>query len=231
MSRINYKTVLAKYRALGKGDVRLTQSALFLTKPITSTSTTYQFDILENQNATLQNDEIRLNLNDEFIVTQMGFYLVGKSATLGITDQIKLFTYAPTEVRSGNLHLQNAYAGQLQISVNNIVYLDKWDTRKHEIVPQTQYGNAGAAAAAFQLINGTQASSNFSKDGMANVEPMLTLSGAKKNQITLSIPTPIQNGAVTVTDEEGGDPTVYTINRVGILLRGLNAQNGASFQR
>jgi hypothetical protein len=77
MARVNYSVIAQKYRNVGKGNVRLTQSSLFLTKPINPAVTTYTFDVLETQTASLQNDEIRLNLNDEFIVTQIGMYLVG----------------------------------------------------------------------------------------------------------------------------------------------------------
>ena len=74
-SRVNFKTILAKYQNINKGNVRLTQSTLFLSKPINPTTTVYNFDVLESQTQTLQGDEIRLNLNDEFSITQIGFYL------------------------------------------------------------------------------------------------------------------------------------------------------------
>ena len=77
MGRLNYSVIFNRYKKLGKGNVRLTQSALFLTKPIQSTQSAYTFDVLETQTGTLQPDEIRLNLNDEFIIASMGLYLVG----------------------------------------------------------------------------------------------------------------------------------------------------------
>lgn len=232
-SRINFANIMRKYASVGKQNVRLTPSTLFLTKPIVNTQAAYRFDVLESETATLQPDEIRLNINDEFIVTHIGAYLVAKTEFKASTEGavfvpapfIKLFTYAPIENNYGSLAVQNFYAGKMQIAVNNVVYLDKWDVRKHEFLPRTEYNGqlAGTGAA-------TQGSIDFSKAGMIAIEPMLTLSGAKKNAITLELPTNIDNGQVIFVNQDGST-IKHIIDRVGILLRGLNAQNAASFQR
>lgn len=225
MSRINYANIMAKYKTIGKGAVRLTQSSLYLTKPIVSTQTTYTFDILETQTATQQADEIRLNLNDEFICSTLGLYLEGDLQNPGNTGIKRLFTYAPMELNgTGVSSVQNFYNGALQISINNIVFLDKWDSRKHEFVPQTQFQNFVAGTS-----TSTQAQQQMSKAGMFPVEPTITLSGAKKNSIVLQLPTALSSTNVAVTDDAGGTYT-YRIQRVAILMRGLNAQNGATFQ-
>ena len=229
MGRINYKTIMAKYSRLGKQNVRLTQSTLFLTKPINPNVTTYSFDVLETQNATLQADELRLNINDEFIITTLGMYLVatartGDGVAPAVTGQ-KLFTYTPGELDNNSaIKLENFYAGALQISVNNIVYLDKWDTRKHEYVPRTQFANNVALVG-----QATQPQGEFSKNAMFPVEPLITLSGAKKTNLILTLPTAISGGAFAWIDDKGAT-TTYTIDRVGLLVRGLNAQNGSVFQ-
>lgn len=224
MARLNYANIISKYRNIGKGAVRLTQSSLYLSKPIVATQTTYNFDILETQTATQQADEIRLNLNDEFIVTTMGLYLEADFLNPAATGIKRLFTYAPVELNSSNSAVENFYNGTFQISVNNIVFLDKWDTRKHEYIPQTQFQNfvAGTSPA-------TTSMQQMSKAGMFPVEPTITLSGAKKNQLTLQLPTAINSTTVTFTDDSTGVVN-YRINRVSVLLRGLNAQNGATFQ-
>lgn len=229
MGRVNYNTIFAKYKRLGKQSVRLTQSTLFLTKPINPNSTSYNFDVLETQTATLQPDEIRLNLNDEFIITTLGMYLVATARTAdGAAPKtgVKLFTYTPGELdNTSAIGLENFYAGQLQISVNNIVYLDKWDSRKHEYVPRTQFANLVAAPGA----QATQPNVEMSKNAMFPIEPLLTLSGSKKNQIILNLPTAITGATFAWTDDKGAT-TTYEINRIGLMLRGLNAQNGAVFQ-
>jgi hypothetical protein len=227
-SRINFKTILEKYSKIGKGNVRLTQSTLFLTRPISATSTVYNFDVLESQTQTLQADEIRLNLNDEFIITQLGFYLQASILDrLGANTGAKvLLPYAPFEQNSTEASkINNFWNGAFQIAVNNIIYLDKYDVKKSMYVPRTQFAN-------FNAVSGqpsTMPSVIFAKDGMFGTEPLLTLSGAKKNNLTLTIPTAITTANFVVVDNQGTNYTV-AVDRVVCLARGLNAQNGASFQ-
>ena len=230
MGRINFANIISKYNKIGKGNVRLTQSTLIISKPILPTTATYQFDVLETQTSTLVGDEIRLNLNDEFVITTMGVYLEatqtvtvdGTTTTGGRT----LFTYVPLENKAELITLNDVYNGALQIAVNNIVYLDKWDTKKHECRPRTQYGNFSSATT---ILQATQASSEFSKNAMFPVEPLLTLSGAKKNTITLTLPNAVTSQTFNLTTDTG-TVVKYTIDRICLVMRGLNAQNGASFQ-
>ncbi len=227
-SRINYATIIAKYQKVNKGNVRLTQSSLFLSKPISATTTVYNFDVLESQTQTLQGDEIRLNLNDEYVVTQIGFYLQAS-----ILDAMKqptgakiLLTYAPFEQNSVEASkVNNFYNGAFQISVNNIVYLDKYDTMKSKYIPQTQFANYIALTG----TPSTQPMMNLASDGLYNTEPLLTLSGAKKNALTLTLPSAISPAAFEITDNKGVNYTV-SVDRVVARFEGLNAQNGASFQ-
>ena len=212
MARINYGVIATKYRALGKGNVRLTQSSLFLRKPIDATKTVYNFDVLENQTQSLQADEIRLNINDEF-VTQLG----GLRLFTNVLEQQNI-------TQASNLI--PFYDGDLKIAVNNIVYMEKWDTRKHYVSTRTQLGSSSAVTT---INNASWDSNTFAKYGMYSVEPMITLSGAKKNDITLRLPSAISNGAFDYTDSKGNLFTI-TINGIALLLRGLNAQNAASFQ-
>jgi hypothetical protein len=227
-SRINYKTILAKYQGVNKGNVRLTQSTLILTKPISATTTVYNFDVLESQTQTLQGDEIRLNLNDDFIITSMGFYIQCSILdALGANTGAKTYlTYAPFEQNAVSAaRIQNFWNGAFQISVNNIVYLDKYDTRKSNFTPRTQFSD-------FILANGTpstQPSVDFSRDSMFSNEPLLSLSGAKKNNLLLNLPAAISAANFDVIDNKGAKFTV-SADRVAVIFRGLNAQNGASFQ-
>lgn len=226
-SRINFKTIIAKYSKLGKSNVRLTQSTLYLTKPIQPTTTVYNFDVLETQASTLSANELRLNLNDEFIVAQMSMGLeCSVLDKTGVDTGAKfLLTYAPFEQDSANaFKIANFYAGALQISVNNIVYLDKYDTRRSQIVPTTNFNNFVAGTA-----GSTQPSIDWSKDSFYGNEPLLTLSGSKKNQIQISLPTAISTATFAVIDNLNNTYSVKA-DRVFWMSRGLNAQNGSVFQ-
>lgn len=224
MARVNYNVIAQKYRNVGKGNVRLTQSSLFLTKPINPNVTTYTFDVLETQTASLQADEIRLNLNDEFIITQIGMYLVGN---INGTPGRLLFTTPPYELNATTADkLSDFYNGAFKIAINNIVYMEKWDTYKHKVVGTTQFQSFQVGVAVPPAV----AEQNLAKDGMYGVEPMITLSGAKKNDLVLQLPAAITGGSFTWSDYSGGMGNTINIDRVGLLLRGFNAQNGATFQ-
>jgi hypothetical protein len=223
MARVNYNVIAQKYRNVGKGNVRLTQSSLFLTKPINPNVTTYTFDVLETQTASLQGDEIRLNLNDEFIITQIGMYLVGNIN--GSPGRV-LFTTPPYELATTAAdRLTDFYAGAFKIAINNIVYMEKWDSSKHQVIGTTQFQSYQMGVA----VAPTFAEKNLAKDGMYGVEPMITLSGAKKNDLVLQLPAAITAGVFAWTDYSGLAQTI-NIDRVGLMLRGFNAQNGATFQ-
>jgi hypothetical protein len=227
-SRINFKTILAKYQNVGKGNVRLTQSTLFLTRPISPTTTVYNFDVLESQTQTLEGNEIRLNLNDEYIITQIGFYIQGKVLNEVGADTGKrvLTTYAPFQTDyTQAIKLASFYDGAFQVAVNNIVYLDKYDTRKAEVTPITNAQSFVAATNAAAM-----SSIDFSSNGLYGTEPLLTLSGAKKNTLTLTLPSAMDVANFSYIDNNGGKYNIV-YDRVCVKFLGLNAQNGASFQK
>jgi len=233
--RANFDLIYSKYKAMGKGNVRLTQSSLFLTKDIDPTKSTYDFDVLENQTQTLQPDEIRLNINDEHIIQSLGVFLYGTYSKItegGVVTELgkQLFSYVPYELgyttkdTSAPIRLKNLYAGTLKIAVNNIVYLEKWDTRRSEKVTRTQFTNHNAG-----ISDATSPSNDFSLDGMVKFEPLIVLSGAKKNDITIRLPQAIEGGVfswINDLDEE----CFITINKIAVRTFGLLAQNAAAFQ-
>jgi len=231
--RLNYSVLNAKYSKIGKGNVRLTQSSLFLTKPINQNVTSYNFDVLETQTQSLQADEIRLNLNDEFNITEIGLYLVGyigDNTRETFNPNTKLFTYAPYHLSLADAtKLQSFYAGTFKIAINNIVYMEKWDTAKHECVTRTQINpyKVGVDATPVLALENSQ---DLSKDAIYPLANIITLSGAKKNDITINLPNAIKPAVLPYVDSQGVANTI-TIDRVGCLLRGFNSQNAASFQR
>jgi hypothetical protein len=225
MSRVNFSQIFAKYKMLGKSNVRLTQSSIYLTKPINPNVTTYSFDVLETQTATLQNDELRVNINDEFYLTTLGLYLVAtcSQAEPGTATSEVLLTYAPVENSNTLVSVEDFYRGSLQLSVNNVVYLDKWDTAKHKFVPRTQFANHLVSNSA------TIPSTEYSKNAMFPIEPILQISGAKKNTIQVVLPNAISSATFDLITDDASVLT-YTITKVALLGRGLNAQNGSVFQ-
>lgn len=230
-SRVNFKTILARYQNINKGNVRLTQSTLFLSKPINPTTTVYNFDVLESQTQTLQGDEIRLNLNDEYTITQMGFYLQAKvlDSRLVDTGARVLLTHSQFQLSASEAaKVQPFYDGAFQIAVNNIIYLDKYDTKKSNIIPITQNNNGGGPGIGYYTA--TSDSNDFTRHGLYPTEPMVVLSGAKKNNLQLTLPRAIDVATFVL---KGNDDVAYSlvVDRVVVKFLGLNAQNGASFQK
>ena len=223
--RADFSLIRKKYADIGKGNVRLTPSTMYLTQAISATKSAYSFDVLENQTGTLQANEIRLNQNDEFVVSHIGVMLEGTYGLLATSPKIR-FSYVPIELSVNAGTVLDFYNGFVKIGVNNIVYLDKWDTKKCEKNTLTQFQNqlAGTSASAHP-------SNDWSTDTMIPLGSLLTLSGAKKNEVTIQLPTAISPVTVAMTySDTNGTPTGLQITRVAIRFYGLLAQNGAKFQ-
>ena len=107
--RVDFDLIKGKYSRNGKGNVRLTQSSLFLTQTIDPTKSSYDFEVLENQTQSLTNDQIRLNLNDEFIITSLGVYLYGTYSINREPSLVELgkqlFSYVPYELGLSLIHI------------------------------------------------------------------------------------------------------------------------------
>ena len=174
----------------------------------------------------MPDDNIQLNIIDEFIVTDIGIYLQAtETDTVSARNDKFLLTAPPLNLSlAQSAVVQPLYRGQLKIAVNNIVYLEKWDVMKHSKTTQTQFQpNVAANPALSPNID-------FSEDSMFELAPMLTLSGAKKNDITIQLPKAMTvPTAIAFTDGLAAAGTI-TINKIAIRLFGLNAQNAARFQ-
>lgn len=233
MNRQSYEVIRQKYSGIKKGQVRLTQSTLLLMQDIVSTKANYIFPVLENE-STPKKEEIRLNTNDEFVANQLGIYLVGRASKT--VDAVKtdlpgivLLSYPTIEQVSSAGVAEPFYNGSLKYACNNIVYLEKWDTMKHKFVPRTQWQQRITAGGALTVFPANIDSNNMAKDAMYPVQPMLTLSGAKKNELSLSLP---EAGDGFTFSNIMNDGSIYsvTVSEIALVLRGMNAQNAAKFQ-
>ena len=214
--RSNFLAIIQKYANL-KEKPRLTESTLFMVQDISPNKSVYSFDPLEN--ASQRADELRLNINDEFIVTHLGVYLYGKvqdQANASNTSQ--LLTKLPIELLAVGQSMKagNLWGGALSIAVNNVKFVEKLDLRR-----------TNKAGQGFLTLD-SNTSFDYEMDGMIETQPMVTLSGAKKNEINISLPDSL---ASFVFDSIQTTQTfTYTIDKVALRMYGLNAQNGAKFQ-
>jgi len=225
--KAEFNKIYEKYKQLGKSAVRLTQSALVSTVPISNGRSSYNFPILETDPGFFEPLDKRLNINDEFIITSMGLYIFAE-----VTDPEQptlrnnwiWLTTPPMELDISFFQQNPLYNGTISISVNNIKYMEKWDTKRHEYRGVTQFQGVSVGTP-----NATLPSNDFANNAMYPVSPMVTLSGAKKNDISLTIPQPIDAAAGFLPVPVGAQLTVNAI-RIGMKFDGFLAQNASKFQ-
>jgi hypothetical protein len=232
MERASFLIILKKYQKAQKGGVRLTQSSLILMQPIDTTTKSYTFPVLDTDKGNTAGlpvlpEEIRLNMNDEFISYETAYYVQSKAvsavAPAGPVANI-YHTYAPVELMAATRVIDNAWDARMSISVNNIKRLENWDMLKHKCVTRTQWQNSSAG-----IPQATQASVCFYECGVASMQPMLTLSGAKKNDINITLSNSIPSGTTMDWITASGTLT-STFTNLTLVFRGMLAQNAAKFQ-
>jgi hypothetical protein len=183
---------------------RLSQSVLRLEQPTTSTSTQYLFPVLSNiQNqASAFNTEIRLNIQDSFVPTHVGFFLALPSGSTDTT--FKLMTYPNPFILTNAVQMQAYYNGTMSIMINNVQYTQKWDLWRHWQTNQTQQTTAlGAGSPEDQFLG--------SDDGFYPMQPFILLIGSQNIQVNINLPV---------------SPTAVDANsRLVLMFRGILAQN------
>jgi hypothetical protein len=221
-----------KRAGLNPSNAVLSQSYLRLEVQLSTSSTSYKFDVLTNEsvNGTI-NTQQKLNLQDAFVVNQIGFFLTVPTSTTDTTA--RLLTYPAinsTTATTGTGVCFNAaqaaaaytlYQGFMQLNVNQRTVMTAWDLYRHLFIPSTQLaGNASASTAALVAVGsaaGHMNDDNFNAAdmGMFPTEPNIVLAGNKKNDLTVTLPTAISSLPSTSN----------TVCRLVCITRGILAQN------
>lgn len=225
MERASFVLIQKKYTARKMGNVRLTQSSLVFKQAIASNKNTYEFPVLTTD-GTPAKGEIRLNINDEFINYEQGYFLEftsPKRSDSTKTNSIKL-PYVPIEQGAPLVDLLPMHDATLKITVNGIDRLNNWDMLRHKCVPRTQFQNTSTG-----IPYATQPSVCYSESGFTTMQPMITFSGAKKNEIQISMQDALTTGGSFDFSSIGGNNT-FTASNLVLIYRGMLAQNAAKFQ-
>jgi hypothetical protein len=219
-------------KANGKEVPIVTASELVFLKTIPAGGTTnVQFGVLTSDQPILP-QEIRLNINDEFIMTDIfvGLYGVMGQATGPATNlSNRYWTYAPYQLDHAFVTLLPFWdTGILSLLVNSTQIIKNWSTNKHNWIPRTQ---EGAASAATTIVNASLGNGDLSECGFAECAPTITLSGAKTNVLTLNF----QGGNVIPTSNfafvtDAANDVYFSINTAAFIAHGFLAQNAAQFQ-
>lgn len=184
---------------------KLTQSYLRLEQPCVANVTNYTFKVLANESTPQVpfNTERRLNLQDTFIPSEMGFFLEFPSSSSD--DTFKPITYPNTFLIGANVaQYFRPYNGTLSITVNQNVLVPAWDMWRHYVANQTQQTAAVAAGSPLDQQDGKC-------DGFYPMEPNVALIGSKGIQIVLTL----LNGMTAINAN----------SRFCLWFRGILAQN------
>lgn len=231
-----YMKVYARKNSSGKVHYpnmpRITRSTLILQKALTAGQTNVTFGVLTTDAPVLA-PEIRLNLNDEFVITEIfiGMYGAVGSATGPATGlSSRYWTYSPLNVLSTNTTVMPFWdSGQFNLQIDNVNYIKAWDTNQHFEVPRTQDNPLQTITTSGTPNSATIANTQGRDSGFVEMTPTITISGAKTNLFTLTWPngiTPLSNKSMVVDS----GTIYYNIDTAAIIMRGFLAQNAAKFQ-
>jgi len=190
-SRQTYSLIKKAYNKVGRNPIT-TASTLRLIQPVASGKTFYTFPILQGDVATSYPEESLLNRADAFTATHIGLFIGGLTpAGLASTAaNYSLYPYNSYAVEQG---IQNAEVlfnnSYLNIAINNVQYLQNFDTRR--------FSNAGVVQQGIVLSTGAAggvAQDSLTGDaGFVPLVPTLQFSGSAKVDITLNLPVSLTN--------------------------------------
>jgi len=182
----------------------LSQSYLRFENTLSTTKTSYDFGVLNNQSisgSTQYPTEQRLNLQDAFYISEIMIYIGKASSTTDSSYVLQTYPNTVTFSTSGAAAaLYTLYNGVLSLTINNRQIVPSSDLTKFLQIPQTQ------------LTAATNSPVTQFDGAWANVvEPNLVLIGSKNSLFNITIPS-----AFAALDAN---------TRVVILCRGILAQN------
>lgn len=217
--------MMVKKAGMNPANAVMSQSFLRLEVPISSTATTYKFDVLTSENNNGQiNTQQKLNLQDAFVVSQIGMFLGCPTSATDTNFQILTYpTIGKIDGTAGNFLAATAlttigvYNGQMQLTVNQRTILTAWDLSRHYRVPSTQQNSVVSPTAATVVptapFHPSYDGLDLSNDAFYPCEPNVVINGGKKNDLTIVLP-----GALTSP----------SFARIILIFRGILAQNVTS---
>lgn len=182
-TRAAFNVIKRAYTAKGRNPV-LTPSTLRLQVPIVASRTTYTFPILEGDAQTSFTEAVYLNRTDAFTALEMGLF-IGDNAGSAANVAYDLYSYQSEALTTAGITNSKALFNQglIDISINNVNYLQNFDCRRMAFTPIIQAGNIFATGG-----DTTVQMQQDENAGFAALTPTLQFSGTAKTQITLKLP-------------------------------------------
>lgn len=182
---------------------------------ITNGKTTYEF-VVGRQANTDSPTENKLDYNDKFIVSDLGFFMMARNRNLIGAEVLHTFpsviTFLPF-TGFDNRHLDVFYNGKLSLVVNSTKWIEGLDLRRFRLVPQTQEAYTTNGGVPPMLVAFTEFSQMDEHSGFVEMTPQITLKGNEKNSISISAP--VANGHQVENTKPDMD------NYLVIFMRGL----------
>ena len=208
-----------------QGNKILSQSDLITEILLSPNKTNYQFGINTNQlqnGQPVYNTERRLNLQDTFFVSQIGYFYRMVATSGGNLDfSSQLYTHVPSWFFGAvdQNWSDNLWNGTLSLAINNRTVVPEWDLYRHREVPQTQYPTWGTySGTALYPANDEQYGST---SGMYPCEPMWILDGSYDNVMNIAFNNPLTNSATNPFLPIVGTNQIHMV----VVMRGILAQN------
>ena len=212
-SRMAYDKAKAAINNAGfsAGQAVLSQGYLRMEVALSTSKTTYQFPILQNDNTNgaAFNTENRLALQDAFYVSSLALFFCKPSSSTDTTFQLVSYPNASIfSTANCATSLYTWYNSSLQLIVNNRQIIPSYDLYRHYSVPQQQ-----------TTLNSDYTSSGINyKDqqsgadsGFYPIEPGWVMVGSKNNTLSVNLPSSMT--------------AVESNSRAVIIVRGHLAQN------
>lgn len=228
--------IIAEYQQVAAAnnnqDWIVTSSTLILLKTIPTAGTTQvQFGVLTSDQPILPT-EVRLNINDEFVIVETSLQLygiVGTTTGPAGTTSNRYWTYAPYQMGNTFVKLLPFYdTGLFNLLINSTQIIKNMDTNQFQYTPRN---NDNVASAATTIVPAQLGNGSWGDDAFIEMSPTITLSGAKTNVPTITFQggtvTPVVNFTYVTSND---DDVFFTINTAAWINRGVLAQNAAQFQ-
>ena len=146
-----------------------------------------------------------LNLQDAFVVSEVGIFLATAASSSTTETNVKLYTYPSPTVFTGTgvqAGCYDIYNGNMSLSVNQRTILPYWDVQRHMFIPQTQL--TAATNSPIDQYEGNHA-------GYYPAEPNIVLVGSKKNILQIQL--------------DAAPSGIVANSRLVIIFRGILMQN------
>lgn len=183
-----FSVISKAYAKKGRKPVT-TPSTLRLIQNVVANRTTYTFPVLEGDSSVTLAEQILLNRADAFTATSVGVFIGGLTDAGAATSagSYQLFGFQSEALTTAGVTNANALFtnGYLNISVNNVAYLQNFDLFRCYNAPIVQTGNIFATGGDTTGQN----SINGGVSGFTALVPSLQLSGTAKIDVSIQLPT------------------------------------------